>query len=127
MGAPANIPPEYFVVMIDYGRPGREAVVDMNFDWNDAIDRVHEAAGDGHKVLFVHHIHDGTVEDRSEEAFQRVMADLADNIDPLSANQRGFIEEHISIWSAASFPSSDADRQSARFDHARDLRKVEAA
>ena len=64
------IQPDYFIVMIDYGKPGREAIVDPQDNWSDVIDRVREAQSDGFTVSFVHHVHDGTVEDRSEEAFE---------------------------------------------------------
>ena len=50
--------PDYFVVMVDYGKTGREAVVDLNHSRTDALDLVREALGDDHQVLFVHHIHD---------------------------------------------------------------------
>jgi hypothetical protein len=46
----------YYVVMVDYGRNGREAVVDPEMTRRGALDLVREVLGDGNKVAFVHHI-----------------------------------------------------------------------
>jgi hypothetical protein len=46
----------YYVVMVDYGRNGREAVVDPEMTRRGALDLVREVLGDGNKVSFVHHI-----------------------------------------------------------------------
>lgn len=98
-----TVQPDYFVVMIDFGKIGREAVVDPQNNWNDALDKVHQAASDGDRVLFVHHIHDGTAEDRSEEAFRAVMTQFANEGEPLTDNQYEFVEEHVSMQAAQSF------------------------
>lgn len=98
-----TVQPEYFVVMIDFGKIGREAIVNPNDNWSGALDSVREAMNDGHRVLFVHHIHDGSVEDRSEEAFRAVITDLANAGAPLSANQYEFVELHVSMQAAQSF------------------------
>jgi len=98
-----KIQPDYFVVMVDFGKIGREAIVDPNENWTDTLDRVHEAMNDGNTVLFVHHIHDGVVEDRSDEAFRAVMTAMANNAEPLTDNQYEFIELHVSMQAAQSF------------------------
>jgi hypothetical protein len=98
-----KIQPDYFVVMVDFGKIGREAIVNPQDNWTDALDAVREAAAGGERVLFVHHIHDNTVEDRSDEAFRQVMTDLANNTEPLTDNQYEFIESHVSMQAAQSF------------------------
>lgn len=120
---PTQITPEYFVVMIDRPKLGREAVVDPQHTWANALELVREAASDGERVLFVHHIHDGVVEDRSEEAFAQVMTDLADEGETLTMNQREFIETHVSSVAANAFPLAPEDIAATRRDHSRDLMK----
>lgn len=93
----------YYVVMIDFGRIGREAIVDPEMTLRGAVEAVETAMGDGHSVLFVHHIHDGVTEDISEQVFQRVMTNLADNGEPLTDRQYAFIETHVSMQAAQSF------------------------
>jgi hypothetical protein len=44
----------YYVVMIDYGRKGREAIVDPELTFSGVVDRV--ATGEYKNILFVHHI-----------------------------------------------------------------------
>jgi hypothetical protein len=95
--------PDYFVVMVDFGKSGREAVVDPQNTWANAVDKVRDAAADGHAILFVHHIHDNTIEDRSEEAFREIMTHLANEGAPLSQNEYQFIELHLSMQAAQSF------------------------
>lgn len=95
--------PDYFVVMRDFGKLGREAVVDPNDLWSDVLDAVHDAAGDGHTICFVHHIHDGLVEDRTQEALDATLNFLADYGDPLTSNQRDFVEHHFGFEVANSF------------------------
>lgn len=95
--------PELFVVMIDYGKIGREAVVDPNHNWSDALDLVREAMGDGHTVCYVRHIHDGVDEDRSQEAYDTIMTELADNGEPLSWTQFNWIKLHCGTVAANAF------------------------
>ena len=45
---------EYFVVMRDFGRRGREAVVDPEITRREVISRI--ASGEYSDVLFVHHV-----------------------------------------------------------------------
>jgi hypothetical protein len=90
---------QYFVVMIDYGRRGREAVVDPEITRREVIARV--ASGEYKNVCFVHEVVDRSVEDVTEE----ILAEAA----------------------LPEVAASEADLQAGRFDHARDLRKHERA
>jgi hypothetical protein len=51
----------YFVVMIDYGRRGREAIVDPEITRAEVASRIR--SGEYKPVHFIHHIHDGVCED----------------------------------------------------------------
>lgn len=64
--------PDLFIVMIDYDKLGREAIVDPNHSWGDALATVRAAIGDKHPVSYVLHIHDGVSEDRTLEALEIV-------------------------------------------------------
>jgi hypothetical protein len=101
----ANTPDQisYYVVMIDYGRAGREAIVDPEMTYRGAVEAVETAMGDGHSVQFVHYIEAGSVEDISEQVFCKVMSNLADNGEPLTDRQYAFIELHVSMQAAQSF------------------------
>lgn len=90
---------QYFVVMIDYGRRGREAVVDPEVTRREVVSRV--ASGEYKNICFIHEIANSAVDDITVE----ILAEAA-------------IPE---------IPASDADPQASRFDHARDLRKHEMA
>jgi hypothetical protein len=99
-----NIPSmQYFVVMIDYGRRGREAIVDPEVTRREVISRV--ASGEYKNISFVHEIADGTVED--------ITADI-------------LAEAALPEIALAEIPATGADLQADRFDHARDLRKHES-
>lgn len=95
--------PGYYVVCIDFGKLGREAIVDPEMTWTGALEAVSAAAGDGHTICFVHHIHDDVVEDRTQEALDLTLNHLADYGDPLTANQRDFVEHHFGFEVANSF------------------------
>jgi hypothetical protein len=89
---------QYFVVMIDYGRRGREAVVDPEITRREVISRI--ASGEYKNVSFIHEIAGRSVEDVTEEILaEAALPDIAPD---------------------------GADLQASRFDHARDLRKHEA-
>jgi hypothetical protein len=90
---------QYFVVMIDYGRRGREAIVDPEVTRREVISRV--ASGEYNNISFIHEIADSSVED--------VTADI------------------LAEAALPEIPASGADLQASRFDHARDLRKHERA
>jgi len=89
---------QYFVVMIEYGRRGREAVVDPEITRREVISRV--ASGEYKNISFIHEIADASVED--------VTADI------------------LSEAALPAIDETDASRQADDFDHARDLRKHEA-
>jgi hypothetical protein len=88
---------QYFVVMIDYGRRGREAVVDPEMTRRDVVARI--ASGEYSNVSFVHEIVDKSVEDITADIMSEAALPILDG--------------------------QDTDLQAARFDHVRDLRKHE--
>ena len=88
---------QYFVVMIDYGRRGREAIVDPEITRREVISRI--SSGEYKNISFIHEIADSSVED--------VTADI-------------MIEAAVRDIGA-----TEADLQAVRFDHVRDLRKHE--
>lgn len=90
---------QYFVVMIDYGRRGREAVVDPEVTRREVISRV--ASGEYRNISFIHEVADDCVADVTAEI-------LAEATLPAIA-------------------ATGADLQASRFDHIRDLRKHETA
>jgi hypothetical protein len=89
---------QYFVVMIDYGRRGREAIVDPEITRREVVSRV--ASGEYRNISFIHEIEGSAVDDITAE----ILAEAA----------------------LPEIPPPGADLQASRFDHARDLRKVEA-
>ena len=90
---------QYFVVMIDYGRRGREAIVDPEITRREVISRV--ASGEYRNISFIHQVADASVDDITAE----ILAEAA----------------------VPDIATTDADSQASRFDHARDLRKHEPA
>jgi hypothetical protein len=90
-------PMQYFVVMIDYGRRGREAIVDPEITRREVIARV--ASGEYKNVSFIHEIDGSSVED--------VTADI------------------LSEAALPEIGADSADLQASAFDHRRDLRKHE--
>jgi hypothetical protein len=87
---------QYFVVMIDYGRRGREAIVDPEITRREVVSRI--ASGEYSNISFIHEIEDRAVEDVTEE----ILAEAA----------------------LPELAVSEADL-AGRFDHVRDLRKHE--
>jgi hypothetical protein len=85
----------YFVVMIDYGRRGREAIVDPEMTRRDVVARV--LSGEYGNISFIHEIEDTLVED--------VTADI------------------LGEAAVTDIPLSRADSDAANRDHRRDLRK----
>ena len=57
----------YFVVMCDYGKRGREAIVDPEITRRGIIERI--VSGEYGHVNFIHHIESGLVEDVTNELF----------------------------------------------------------
>jgi hypothetical protein len=90
---------QYFVVMIDYGRRGREAVVDPELTRRDVVARV--ASGEYANISFIHEIVDRAVDDITDD----ILAEAA----------------------LPDIPVSQADLQANHLDHMRDLRKHERA
>jgi hypothetical protein len=88
---------QYFVVMIDYGRRGREAVVDPEITRREVIARI--VSGEYKNVSFIHEIADSAVEDVTADIFaEAALPEIA---------------------------MAGADLQANEFDHIRDLRKHE--
>ena len=88
---------QYFVVMIDYGRRGREAIVDPEITRREVISRI--ASGEYRDISFVHEIVDSSVEDITAEIL--AAAALPD------------------------IGTASGNLQADQFDHLRDLRKHE--
>jgi hypothetical protein len=96
---------QYFDVMIDYGRRGREAIVDPEITRREVVSRI--ASGEYKNISFIHEVADSSVEDITED----ILAEAA-----------------IPDIATAEIASSDAGEfRAASFDHARDLRKHEMA
>jgi hypothetical protein len=93
---------QYFIVMIDYGRRGREAVVDPEITRREVVARV--ASGEYKNISFIHEITESAVDDITAE----ILAEAA--------------LPEIAFSEAL---STATDRQAGQFDHARDLRKHE--
>jgi hypothetical protein len=90
---------QYFVVMIDYGRRGREAIVDPEITRREVISRI--ASGEYRNISFIHEVVDNSVEDVTAELLnQTALPDVG---------------------------APGADLQADHFDHMHDLRKHEAA
>jgi hypothetical protein len=89
---------QYFVVMIDYGRRGREAVVDPEVTRREVVARV--ASGEYRNISFIHEVVDRSVDDVTEE----ILAEAA----------------------VPDIAAAEADLRASQFDHIRDLRKHEA-
>jgi hypothetical protein len=88
---------QYFVVMIDYGRRGREAIVDPEVTRREVVSRI--VSGEYRNISFIHEIADSCVDDITAEILaEAALPDIA---------------------------ADGADLQASRFDHARDLRKHE--
>jgi hypothetical protein len=89
---------QYFVVMIDYGRRGREAIVDPEITRREVVSRI--ASGEYRNISFIHEIDGGSVEDLTEDI--------------------------LSEAALPEIASPDSHLQAAQFDHARDLLKHDA-
>ena len=88
---------QYFVVMIDYGRRGREAIVDPEITRREVVSRI--SSGEYANISFIHEIADFGVEDVTEEILsEAALPEIAE---------------------------SGTELQAVGFDHVRDLRKHE--
>ena len=83
--------------MIDYGRRGREAIVDPEITRREVVARI--TSGEYRNISFIHEIADSAVWDITAE----ILAEAA----------------------LPEIAASGADLQASRFDHLRDLRKAE--
>jgi hypothetical protein len=90
---------QYLVVMIDYGRRGREAIVDPEITRREVISRI--VPGEYKNISFIHEVADSSVED--------VTADI------------------LAEAAVPEIGATGVDLQAGHFDHARDLRKHEPA
>ncbi|WP_375788816.1 hypothetical protein ACE10Z_16240 [Bradyrhizobium sp. Pha-3] len=88
---------QYFVVMIDYGRRGREAIVDPEMTRREVVSRV--ASGEYTNINFIHEVAECTVEDVTDD----ILAEAA----------------------LPEVPLTGANLQANTLDHARDLLKHE--
>ena len=88
---------QYFVVMIDYGRRGREAVVDPEITRREIVSRV--VSGEYSNISLIHEIADSVVEDVTAEIFAEA--------------------------ALPEIEADGVDLQAGHFDHLRDLRKHE--
>ena len=88
---------QYFVVMIDYGRRGREAIVDPEITRREVVSRI--VSGEYQNISFIHEIAGAAVEDVTEEI--------------------------LSQAALPEIETTEIDLQANGFDHARDLRKHE--
>ena len=86
---------QYFVVMIDYGRHGREAIVDPEITRREVVARV--VSGEYKNISFIHEVAGSEVED--------ITADI------------------IAEAQLPEIDAGGIDLQAARLDHLRDLRK----
>lgn len=90
----------YFVVMIDHGSKGLEAVVDPEVTRRGVVDML--KSGERKHIVFIHHVDGLYVEDVTDELFDEAEAELRTFSRP-----------------------DELDRQAADFDRARDYRKHE--
>lgn len=88
---------QYFVVMIDYGRRGREAIVDPELTRREVVSRI--ASGEYANISFIHEIAESSVEDITDD----IIAEAA--------------LPEVSL--------TGANLQANTLDHVRDLRKHE--
>lgn len=89
---------QYFVVMLDYGRRGREAIVDPEITRREVVSRV--VSGEYKNISFIHEIAGSSVEDVTTEILTEA--------------------------SLPEVPMTGANLQASRFDHHRDLHKADA-
>lgn len=68
----------YYVVMIDYGKRGREAIVDPEITRREVISRI--KSGEYRHVVFIHHIQDGLVEDVTDDFFSEAEEQLREEV-----------------------------------------------
>lgn len=97
MPAPTEQTFSYYVVMIDYGRRGREAIVDPEVTRRGVIDRIRTGEYPRSQIAFIHYV---TMNDVPQDVTQEFL--------------------HCSKWGDH---ETEATPLAAAFDHARDLAK----
>jgi hypothetical protein len=98
---PRTVSHSYYVVMIDHGRLGLEAVVQPEITRNEVISRI--KSHEYQNIAFIHHVDGMLVEDVTGELIDAAEAELkAEHREP---------------------ELSDADYQAWRWDHERDHHK----
>ncbi|GKQ52829.1 hypothetical protein [Bradyrhizobium sp. Ce-3] len=81
---------QYFVVMIDYGRRGREAIVDPELTRREVVSRV--ASGEYTNISFIHEIAERSVEDVTDD----ILAEAAlPEILPTGADLQANTQDHV--------------------------------
>jgi hypothetical protein len=81
---------QYFVVMIDYGRRGREAVVDPEITRREVVARI--ASGEYRNICFIHEI----VGDSAEDVTEAIIAEAAlPEVEPDEVNLQALAFDHI--------------------------------
>jgi len=98
--APAAAVPEYYVVMEDFGRRGRQGQPDPELTRRNIVDRIREKQYG--PIAFIHHIHADGWDDVTEELLR----------------EAGFYDNA---------PITPFDRLTALLDHQHDHRKHERA
>ena len=73
----------YFVVMIDYGQRGLEAIVQPEITRREVIARL--KSGEYQNVEFIHYVVDGLMEDVTFELIEAAEAELKDEVRALKA------------------------------------------
>ena len=80
---------QYFVVMIDYGSSGREAIVDPEMTRREVISRV--ASGEYTNISFIHEVAECSVEDITDD----ILAEAAlPEVAPTGANLQANALDH---------------------------------
>ncbi len=94
---------QYFVVMIDYGRRGREAIVDPEITRREVIARI--ASGEYRNISFIHEIDDFGVADVTED----ILAEAAlPEIEPEAIDLQAICADHTrDLRKHASMPDTD--------------------
>jgi len=103
---------QYFVVMIDYGRRGREAIVDPEITRREVVDRV--ASGEYQNISFIHEIINFAVEDVTDD----ILSEAAlPEVEPDDIDLQAFVPIMLAI-SASTLPlppgTNDGSRSSRR-------------
>ena len=92
---------DYYVVMVDLGKRGLEAIVNPEITHREIVSRILTFEYDPENVRFIHHVSSAGVEDVTLSIMSECARVALEEVQPI-------------------------DRQAAQFDHMRDLRKHEA-